>query len=205
MDESSFIPEASASSVSSTSASAPDPTHTTRRRWLLGGAAGAAALGIGASVWQWQHHTAQNDSLKHALQQQFWGQTLSAADGTPLAMTTFQGRPLLLNFWATWCPPCIHELPLLHRFYNERRAQGWQVLGLAMDKEAAVRQFLSRQPLSYPVAMAGANGSQLTRALGNLQGGLPFTVVLGADGDVVHRKIGQIKDEDLTRWASSIA
>lgn len=201
MDDSSFIAPSAPPELAA-SPEQQERQRLTRRRWLLGSAAGISALAAGAGGLWWREQNTQADGLVQSLQQQFWGQTFSTPDGAALAMTTFRGRPLLLNFWATWCPPCIHELPLLNRFYNERHAQGWQVLGLAMDKEAAVRQFLARQPLSYPIAMAGANGSQLTRTLGNLQGGLPFTVVLGADGGVLHRKIGQIKEQDLTRWAA---
>lgn len=201
MDDSSFIAPSAPAELAA-SPEQQERQRLTRRRWLLGSATGISALAAGAGGLWWREQNTQADGLVQSLQQQFWGQTFSTPDGTALAMTAFRGRPLLLNFWATWCPPCIHELPLLNSFYNERHAQGWQVLGLAMDKEAAVRQFLARQPLSYPVAMAGANAAQLTRTLGNLQGGLPFTVVLGADGGVLHRKIGQIKEQDLTRWAA---
>ncbi|MCE1250441.1 MAG: TlpA family protein disulfide reductase [Comamonadaceae bacterium] len=167
-----------------------------RRRWLVAGAALAAAAAGGAAWWRWAPADAHPEAL-------LWTQTFSRPDGQPLALAGLRGQPLLLNFWATWCPPCIEELPLLNRFYAERRAQGWQVLGLAVDQVAAVQKFLQRQPLDFPVAIAGPGGAQLGRSLGNLQGGLPFTVVLGADGRIRHRKMGQVKVEDLQRWTAA--
>jgi thiol-disulfide isomerase/thioredoxin len=106
-----------------------------------------------------------------------------------------------VNFWATWCPPCVEELPLLNAFHQKQSPKGWQLLGLAVDRVEPVRQFLQRLPLSFPVGMTGFAGTELSRALGNATGALPFTVVFGADGRVVHRKIGQVHESDLSQWA----
>ena len=171
-----------------------------RRRWLYAGVA-LAATGGGA-VMAWRH--LQPHAQEPGPEANLWGQSFASLEGAPLAMAAFRGRPLLLNFWATWCPPCIEELPLLNRFYGERRAQGWQVLGVAVDQPPAVRKFLEKLPLAYPVAIATSGGMQLGRALGNLQGGLPFTVVFGAEGRIRHRKIGQVQAEDLSRWADTV-
>jgi thiol-disulfide isomerase/thioredoxin len=172
------------------------PLDAARRRWLYGGVAAAAALGGGALAWwRFQPHGAADGAV-----QSLWRQTFTTPDGAPLAMQSFQGRPLLVNFWATWCPPCVEELPLLNRFYAERKAQGWQVVGLAIDQPLAVRQFLARLPLQFPIGMAGMGGTELGRAMGNLQGGLPFTVLLGANGRVLQRKMGQLTADNLARW-----
>ena len=178
----------------------PAAVSATRRRWLYAGVAVAAAGGGAALAWRHLQPQVQAPGPEANL----WSQSFATPEGAPLAMAAFRGRPLLLNFWATWCPPCVEELPLLNRFYGERSAQGWQVLGVAVDQPPAVRKFLEKLPLAYPVAIATSGGMQLGRSLGNLQGGLPFTVVFGAEGRIRHRKIGQVQTEDLSRWADTV-
>lgn len=166
---------------------------------MLGGVAAVAGLaGAGVAMWRFQPQPVADPAL-----QALWAQQWDTPDGQTLAMASLQGQPLLINFWATWCPPCVEELPLLNAFYGQRRAAGWQVLGLAIDQPSAVRQFLARRPLDFPIGLAGLGGTELTRQLGNATGGLPFTVVLNAQGTLAHRKIGQVKPEDLEAWASA--
>ena len=118
-------------------------------------------------------------------------------------MQTLKGRPLLLNFWATWCPPCVEELPLLDAFYRQNSAKSWQVLGLAIDQPSAVRGFLQRTPVSFPIALAGVGGTELAKAFGNSSGGLPFSVVISAAGEVLQRRIGRVTAADLAQWSQS--
>lgn len=175
-----------------------------RRQLMLGGVAAAAAMaGAGVAWWQASRSPSQDGSMEGPDDSSgaFWTQTLDTPDGTKLALVKFSGKPLLVNFWATWCPPCIEELPLLDRFYRENQSKSWQVVGLAVDQPAAVRAWLQRQPLSFPVAMAGFAGTELSKSLGNLSGGLPFTVVFGASGQLLHRRSGKVSSEDLAQWA----
>ncbi len=130
-----------------------------------------------------------------------WRQTFDTPAGGRLAMQSLRGKPLLINFWATWCPPCVDELPLLERFYNENKANGTQIVGLAADKPAFVRAFLQKMPLSFPLGLVGLPGIALSKSWGNLSGGLPFSVMLSADGSVMQRKMGQLSEDDLRRWA----
>ena len=168
------------------------------RRSLMWGAAGAALL-AGAGVSWWRLRPAE---VAEGAEQGLWDQRFEGPDGAPLVMASLRGRPLLVNFWATWCPPCVEEMPLLDRFFFENRSNGWQVVGLAVDQAAAVRTFLQRQPVGFPIGMAGAAGTQLARSLGNVAGGLPFSIVFGGDGRVAQRKIGKVTEADLVAWRS---
>ena len=107
-----------------------------------------------------------------------------------------------MNFWATWCPPCVEELPLINQFYRQQAAAGWQVLGLAVDQVGPVARFLERLPLDFPVALAGFAGTDLSRSLGNASGALPFSVLFGPDGGVLHRKLGKVSADELRQWPS---
>lgn len=173
-----------------------DTPEAVRRRWLYASVAAAAGLTGAGWAW-WRYRPAAVDD--HALAD-LWALSFERPDGQRLAMQDLRGRPLLINFWATWCPPCVEEMPLLDAFFRENSANGWQVLGLAVDKAAAVRDFLGRQPVTFPVALAGMAGLALSKSLGNLSGGLPFSVVFGADGQLRNRKIGKVSAEDLALW-----
>lgn len=173
-----------------------------RRRWMVGAGAGAGALvlGGGAGTLWWRSRESAEPSSDN-LEAAFWRAEFPAPDGRMLSMASFRGRPLLVNFWATWCPPCVQELPLLNRFYRQHGLGGWQVLGLAVDQADPVRRFLQRMPLDFPVGVCGFAGSELSRGLGNLSAGLPFSVVWGPDGHIRHRKLGMLGGEELEQWA----
>ena len=126
------------------------------------------------------------------------------AEGGKLVMANFRGNPLLINFWATWCVPCVRELPALQRFQREQAGLGWRVIALAVDQPVPVIEFVNRFKLELTVALAGVDGLEWQRAMGNDKGGLPFSLVLDAAGKLRHRKLGETTFEDLTRWASEI-
>jgi thiol-disulfide isomerase/thioredoxin len=131
----------------------------------------------------------------------FWQREYDTPTGGRLATRSLQGKPLVLNFWATWCGPCVKEMPELDRFAQDMAGQGWQVLGVAIDKADAVRSFLQTTPVRFPIAVAGLDGLGLVQALGNTNGGLPFTLVLDAQGLVLQRKMGATHYDELLKLA----
>ena len=164
-----------------------------RRRILGGVALGALAAG---GLFSWiKNKPVPANSLDL---QQLWSSAFDLPSGDPVEWSKFRGNPLIINFWATWCTPCVEEMPLIDRFYKENAAKGWQVVGLAIDQPSRVRSFLAQSPVSYPIVLAGMGGTQLTQALGNESGSLPFTIILDAKEGVLLKKIGKLKAEELS-------
>ncbi len=172
-----------------------------RRHWL-GFAGAAGVLAVGAGLMLRRAHEAAN--VPPPGQTALWQSSFDRLDGSRLEMASLQGRPLVVNFWATWCAPCVREMPLLQRFHDEHAAAGWQVLGIAADNEAPVREFVQRLSIRFPVALAGAAGIALSRELGNDLGGLPFTIVCDPAGTIRARKSGEVHAEDLAEWAGRL-
>ena len=169
-----------------------------RTAWLAGLAAAAAgASGIGAALWR-----SRSDAAGIAAR--IWPMRFATPRGGELVMADLRGHPLLLNFWATWCAPCVSELPMLDRFQQQQRVRGWEVVGLAVDNLEPVVEFLDRRPVGFAIGLAGFGGVELARTLGNDVGALPYTLVLDRAGRVVDRKRGAIRSEDLQRWVTAL-
>ena len=113
----------------------------------------------------------------------------------------FAGRPLLVNLWASWCGPCIEEMPELDRFAAAQGEDGIQVVGIALDDQAAVEDFLQRIPVRYPLLIDAAGPRDAGVQLGNLRGVLPYTVLLSADGRLAKQRIGPFVHGELDDWA----
>lgn len=99
-------------------------------------------------------------------------------------MAQWQGKPLIINFWASWCPPCIREMPELSAFSRQVRKHGIQVIGVGVDSREHITDFAKAHPVDYPLYIADIAGTELSRQLGNETGGLPFTVLIGSDGKI---------------------
>ena len=170
-----------------------------RRGWALaaGVAATATAAGVGWSLWR-------ERGAGSAAPASLWSSRFDTPDGSQLAMAALRGHPLVLNFWATWCPPCVREMPALDRFAREFAPRGWRVVGLAADNLEPVREFIARRPVSYAIGLAGFAGLELSRSLGNTAGGLPFTLLFGRDGAVLQRHSGETSFDQLKSWAGAL-
>lgn len=126
---------------------------------------------------------------------------VAALDGAPITLPeAYAGRPLLVNVWASWCGPCVKEMPELDRYAREQGADGVQVLGLALDDPAAVRDFLRRVPVGYPQAIDAPGPADAGVRLGNPKGVLPYSILVSADGRLLKQKIGPFEPGEIDRW-----
>ncbi len=127
---------------------------------------------------------------------------LRRLDGSTVKLSDFDGRPLLINFWATWCPPCIEELPLLDALHQRSGADGLQVIGIALDDPAAVEKFLGELPVEFPMFLAQPGRVDLSTTLGNANSVLPYSVLIDAEGHIAKRKFGAFSEASLREWVA---
>ncbi|MBC3917654.1 TlpA family protein disulfide reductase [Undibacterium sp. CY18W] len=152
----------------------------------------STGLGIYAGNVQTTPKPPENKAVAQLMAQQF-----KDSDGKPQAMTQWQGHYLLVNFWATWCAPCVQEMPELSALQQELKGKKVQILGLGIDSPSNIAEFAKKYKISYPLFAAGMEGSELSRQLGNQAGGLPFTILIAPDGKVVKNYLGRLKMEEL--------
>lgn len=124
---------------------------------------------------------------------------LSLADsrGQQRKMMEWQGKTLLVNFWATWCPPCVDEMPELEQLQADKGAKGLQIVGIGIDSPTNIREFAQKHKITYPLLIGGLQGTELSRTFGNEAGGLPFTVLIGSDGQVKQTYMGRLNLEKV--------
>jgi thiol-disulfide isomerase/thioredoxin len=120
---------------------------------------------------------------------------------TVILPQAYAGRALLVNVWASWCGPCVREMPELDRYARSHAANGTQVVGIALDDPAAVEAFLQRIPVSYPLLVDAPGPRDAGVRLGNPRGVLPYSVLLDAQGRVVKQKIGPFREGEIEGWA----
>lgn len=157
--------------------------------WRLATPLALAALAAG--IWLARSHYTPRAPDAPALETH-WQLAYPDLQGQPQALDQWRGKVLVLNFWASWCAPCREEMPDFDLLRRERRAQGIEIVGIAVDTPANVLAFVQKQPVSYPILIGEGAAHALARRLGNTSGALPYTIVFDRDGKVLLRHLGRL-------------
>ena len=171
-----------------------------RRQWISIAGISLVALLAGVLTSQWIYKTglASDPAIKA-----FFANPWQTADGKPVDTTQWQGKVLVVNFWASWCPPCVEEMPTLDKLQAEFKSQNVLFVGIGIDSPSNIRQFLEMTPVSYPIVIGGLEGSNLSKQMGNSQGALPYTIIINSQGKSTSSKLGKISEEELRKSIKS--
>lgn len=127
-------------------------------------------------------------------------------DGELQALSQWKNKTLVINFWATWCAPCVEEMPELSALQKSITANNAQIIGIGIDSADNIAAFTKKyqEKIAYPIYVGGMNGAELLRSLGNQTGGLPFTILVGADGKIKKTYLGRLDIKTLTSDLSNL-
>lgn len=172
---------------------------TPRRRnalILAGVAVAAAGAGFLAGPGILERATGERDALRAA--------KFLDLGGRPRTLADWRGKILIVNFWATWCAPCLEEIPILVAVREVYASAGVEIVGIAIDLRAKIVEFSRKLSISYPLLIADAGGLDLMRRLGNTAGSLPYTVFLDRDAVLVRRKLGALRRPEVEATLSEL-
>ena len=171
-----------------------------RRQWISIAGIGLLALlaGVLTSQWIFRASLATDPAIEA-----FFANSWKAPDGKPVNTDQWRGKVLVVNFWASWCPPCVEEMPALDKLQQEFLSQNVLIVGIGIDSPSNIREFLEMTPISYPIVIGGLEGSNLSKQMGNAQGALPYTVVIRANGQASNSKLGKMSEEELRKAIKS--
>jgi len=122
----------------------------------------------------------------------------------PHSVNEWQGKIRIINFWATWCPPCLEEIPGFIELQEQYAEKNIQFIGVAIDNKESVTQYLTSKAINYPVLLAENEGLNLAKELGNTMNVVPYTVIVNQQGYVIKRHQGQISKEKLREIIASL-
>ncbi|HEB56929.1 MAG TPA: TlpA family protein disulfide reductase [Gammaproteobacteria bacterium] len=118
--------------------------------------------------------------------------SLRDLDGKLQSIDNWNGKVIMVNFWASWCPPCRREIPAFIRLYKNYQKQGLVILGVAIDDTQSVRDFADSTGINYPVLLGEEGGIEISSAYGNQLGALPFTVIINREGRIIRTHPGEL-------------
>lgn len=170
--------------------------------WFATVVVAVVAIGIGFFTQQWLHQDDQSDVRNTKVVVDIIGSrrpdfSLPDLQTTQRSISEWDGQLIVINFWATWCPPCREEIPYFIKLQNEFAEQGLQFLGIALQDAEEVREYVDEIGMNYPVLTGYREVIKIAELLGNHQGALPYTVVVDRTGKVVFKKAGPIDEPTL--------
>ena len=171
-----------------------------RRQWIMISGISLLALlaGIFSSQWISKTGLASDPSIKA-----FFANSWQTPDGKTANSENWREKVLVVNFWASWCPPCVEEMPTLDKIAQEYSAKNVLIVGIGIDSPSNIREFLQKTSVSYPIVIGGLEGSNLSKQMGNAQGALPYTVVINPKGKSIYTKLGKITEDELKKAINS--
>ena len=155
--------------------------------------ASALAAGAGFGAWHWWNGRDTGQVARADL-------AFRDLDGQPRTLADWRGKLVLLNFWATWCTPCLKEIPLLVETQREHGPRGLQIVGVAMDEVDAVKAFAQRLQMNYPTMVGKGEIAAAMDELGDELGAFPFSVLIAPDGRILDRRSGDLSREEIAQW-----
>ncbi len=170
--------------------------NSTRFLFALVAAMIAMAAGIFIGL-ETRHERAPEPSLPAEAITRLFATRLNDAEGKLQAFSQWRGKTLVVNFWATWCPPCREEMPSFSQLQTKYAANNVQFVGIALDTSDNVISFSKRHPVAYPLLIADSEATELTRLLGNSTLALPYTVVLDTSGQSQLARLGRVSEQEL--------
>ena len=128
----------------------------------------------------------------------------TAPDGERFSVDSWAGQYRIVNFWATWCPPCLEEIPLFIRLQERFVDNNVTFIGIAVDKVDLVRSFVEANGVNYPILVGSGDALEVSKIMGNYRAGLPYTVFLDPNGVILERHFGVVPESKIAEFVSKI-
>lgn len=157
-----------------------------------------AIVALAAGYWFGEYRQIETgQSTASATTENLIDFTLPDMDGKPRKLSEWQGKVIIINFWATWCPPCREEIPMFLEFYEKHKSQGLVFIGVAIDKKEDVAEYMDTMFIDYPILMGDETTLELMRRYGNRVGSLPYNVLIDRNGKILNTKKGSYTHPEL--------